>query len=1110
MLRSGTRGCNFARSSELFSAGTEFANEDRILCIVRGRYSPWRKDYRLVITDTYFTDEYEPDLEPGRAVKGLVSMAVVKKYIVAAVKAAGTDEMALYVTDDTKIWHRAQFPNDHKLTESAYTMLESTNYSIQVDVMNSKPSSAMGVLFTSNSNGTYFTRNVEHTNRNNEGHVDFENIQGIQGIVLVNVVDNWKEVEKHSSTDKKKRSQISFDGGRTFQNLKLANKDLHLHSVTDIRNTGRVFSTAAPGIVLGVGNTGDHLKPYDDCDLFVSDDAGLTWRKARDGGHKYEVGDQGSIIVAIKDVGPTSEVAYSINHGKDWDTVDLGDEVSVTLLTTTPDSTVLKFIMLAEKKKKNGREYFTFSLDFGGLHERKCGKDDFEKWWARLDEKEKPDCLMGHKQYYMRRKADADCFIGEAFKDPEPEFEICDCTDEDYECDYNFVKEGNDCVPAGPVLVPDGACKNGDQTFMGSSGYRLIPGNVCKSENGPQKEKAIERKCQGSVKAPANGKITSQIKEFKASKIEELFYLERTETSTGDDETVVLRTDKKEVFISHDHGKNWKQILKDDDIVAVHPHTYFRDVVFFITEYKTVHYSMDRGKKLHQFEAPLEPTTEHGLQTLQFHPEKKDWLIWTGARDCKNPKDEDCHSNAHLTTDRGDNWQTMLRYVQKCQFIALEDSKRSEKLIYCEQFEDEDKSKGLQLVTSDDFYVSQQKPLKNIVAFATMEEFIVVAAKDEDRDQSLKVEASLDGTTFARALFPANFKVPYQRAYTVLDSSTHAVFLHATVNDREGYEFGTILKSNSNGTSYVLSIEGVNRNIPGYVDFEKVQGLEGVAIVNVVDNIDGAQKGEDKQLKTMITHNDGAEWALLPPPEKDAEEKAFECSGPSDTCALHLHGYTERNDPSNTFSSPSAVGLMMGVGNVGEHLKSIREADTFMTRDGGITWEAVKKGRYMWEYGDQGSIIVLVQHLEPTDVILYSLDEGRSWKEYQFSDKKMRVDQISTVPSDNSMKFLLRAKYQGDDKKVAVVNLDFSGLRDRQCKLDENNPEDGDYYLWQPKHPLQKDDCLFGHVAQYHRKKPEADCYNGRQIERLHSIGKNCPCTRQDFEWYVCMHILSR
>ena len=43
-------------------------------------------------------------------------------------------------------------------------------------------------------------------------------------------------------------------------------------------------------------------------------------------------------------------------------------------------------------------------------------------------------------------------------------------------------------------------------------------------------------------------------------------------------------------------------------------------------------------------------------------------------------------------------------------------------------------------------------------------------------------------------------------------------------------------KSNSNGTYFVLTLDNVNRNTVGYVDFDKIDGLEGTIIANVVAN----------------------------------------------------------------------------------------------------------------------------------------------------------------------------------------------------------------------------------------------------------------------------------
>ena len=157
----------------------------------------------------------------------------------------------------------------------------------------------------------------------------------------------------------------------------------------------------------------------------------------------------------------------------------------------------------------------------------------------------------------------------------------------------------------------------------------------------------------------------------------------------------------------------------------------------------------------------------------------------------------------------------------------------------------------------------------------------------------------------------------------------------------------------------------------------------------------------------------------------------------------------------------------------------------------------------MWEFGDQGSIIVIVEAKKATDVVYYTLDEGKEWKKYKFTESQMEIGSITTVPSDTSRNFLLWGRDVNSNGEIATVNLDFTGLRDRQCELNDKDPEESpDYELWEPKHPQSKNNCLFGHIARYHRKKVDAQCFNGRRYESLHDItDEHCPCTRQDFEW---------
>ncbi|KAF4512470.1 hypothetical protein G6O67_001606 [Ophiocordyceps sinensis] len=1130
LLRSFTVGCWWARSSKEFTTGDAELDKTRTLCVVKDPFSFFRQDQRLLVSDAFYAvsgkdiQEFEPNVDGAKGVSGVMSLAIVKKYLVVATASLRSDEMALYVTDDTIKWHRAMFPNDdshdhsHQINQEAYTVLESTNYSIQIDVMTSRPSTPMGVLFTSNSNGTYFTEKISYTNRNIKGHVDFENISGIQGVFLINTVENGAEVSKKGA-DKIIVTKITFDDGRTFQEVKVGEERLHLHSVTELDNVGRVFSSPAPGLVMGNGNVGKQLTKFTDANLYVSDDAGLTWAKALDGPHKYEFGDSGSVLVAVKDSKKedVKELSYSLDHGQNWKKATLPNDLIIKpdFLTTTQDSTSLKFLLLGERSGT----YHMVAISFEGLHERKCGDGDMEDWHARVDKDGNPTCIMGHKQTYRRRKKSAECFVKSEFKDPVPKLEDCECSDADFECDYNFERDPKDktkCTKAGPVPVPDDACKEDPHgSFKGSSGWRIIPGDTCKRVDGAQKDDMVDRNCSDGISAPlppANDKVTSKQFVFDSDlKDFEKIYLERGDASASTDETVIVRPAEYEangrmkvenrLWISHDHGKEWERILKGENVDGIHPHPHFKDVVFFTAKDDKVLYTMDRGRSFHKFAAPTKPLP--GEPHLSFHPDKKDWLIWLGEKCEEVGSSKSCHKEASLSTDRGDNWRTIQRYAEKCEFTGNSAYNfRELRQIVCLVRKQEKTTGPMTVVSSNDFFFEDKAMHQgDVINFATMSEFIVLAAK-EDESGNLLALASLDGKNFDRAHYPHNFRKGHENQYTLLDSSTHAINLFVRTEGGVDRQFGSIIRSNSNGTSYVVSATNVNCNEETYVDFEKVAGLEGVTLINVVTNTD---KGERKKnLQTKISHNDGSEWGFLAPPPKDVDGKAYQCSSSKGdgSCALHLHHFTERDDRRRTFAADTAVGLLFGIGNVGPSLGDMKDADTFLSTDGGLTWTNVKKGNWSWQYGDQGSIIVLVQRATRANpvkakAVSYSLDEGKTWKDHQFSESDVTVVDITTLKSGTSRNFLLWCK-SGKDKMFSV-NLDFSGLTNKACEWKKESESESDYYLWSPKHPLQDDDCLFGHVAKYLRKKTDRMCYNKQSLQRLYDHA-NCACSRRDYE----------
>jgi hypothetical protein len=168
----------------------------------------------------------------------------------------------------------------------------------------------------------------------------------------------------------------------------------------------------------------------------------------------------------------------------------------------------------------------------------------------------------------------------------------------------------------------------------------------------------------------------------------------------------------------------------------------------------------------------------------------------------------------------------------------------------------------------------------------------------------------------------------------------------------------------------------------------------------------------------------------------------------------------------------------MAVGNVGESLAPYDQSDTFLSRDAGFTWEEVHKDAHLWEFGDSGSILVMANDEEPTDHVLFSTDEGLNWREYKFSDEKMRIQSIITVPSDTSRRFILKAMVPHSSFST-VVHLDFTSLTSKQCKpkvayyliltlicyavgvLNVEDPGHDDFELWSPSEERQEQ-CLFG------------------------------------------------
>ncbi|OCF42192.1 signal sequence binding protein [Kwoniella heveanensis CBS 569] len=1118
LLLSQTSQCLFARSSPAFVN----APESLIFCVAfdasnkPGGGMHRIRESRLYSSEDWYETKKFVDLGIGKRARGVVGIGVVSKFMVAALRVAegeaskranGGDPMHLYVSTDGLQWRQTKFPHSAMpdLKENAYTVVESTTHSIAVDILTS-PSANIGTLFVSSSEGTYFVEALADTNRNEYGIVDFEQLVGLEGVGIANVVSNREEVVGWGEP-KKIKSKITYDDGSNWRSLKAPEKhmngddwacdrndidscSLHVHSVTVPHNIGRVFSSTAPGFVMAVGSVGDSLLPYEECDTFLSTDAGLSWRMVQEGAHKYEFGDQGSVLVIVDDEAATDHVHYSYDGGATWTQLDLGVTVRGLVLTTIPDSTSQKFLLIGTLPRKDagndGRHAMIF-LDFAPLQTRQCTESDFEQWYARSEDGK--ECLMGHKQWYRRRKLDANCYVGHKFEDPVGHEENCACTDDDYECDFNFVKQGGECVPVGPEPVPAGVCNKPDDKYLGSSGYRKIPGNTCENRSGEGKDSPIMKPCSSA--RPENGQVSHVTHEFDATITQHQYF--------PGSQSILLQLSDGTIWQSSNEGFSWKQLFDHETFLGVTMHSFANERAYLLTNSKKIYHTTDYGRSWNTITAPEMPNSL-AIPILDFHPTKSDWLIYTGSVGCTDTLSTNCRAIAYYSTDHGRRWKKIEEYVRNCAWARDSRLKIDEREIICESYKNKKGSQTsgdfnpVELIAGANYYTKKIKLFDSVVGFASFSEYLLVAQLHE-MFGTLSLQVSLDGYHFSEGQFPPSMKIE-NRAYTILESNTDAVFLHVTMNAGINKEWGSIFKSNSNGTYYNLAVEYVNRNTAGYVDFEKMVGLDGIAVINVVANPNEADISGKKKLQTRITHNDGGTWKPMNPPAKDSLGQSYDCS--STACSLQIHGYTERRDPKATYSSPSAVGLMLAVGNVGEQLAPYTDSDVFLTRDGGFTWEEVHKDAHMWEFGDSGSILVLANDEEATDHILYTTDEGLTWNEYAFG-QPIRVRTIQTVPDDTSRRFLLIGEAMGRTDKSILIHLDFSAITQTKCELSIEDPNHDDFELWSPSEN-REESCLFGRQTMYHRRIRDRNCYVGEKVSQPKTVVMNCTCTAADFE----------
>ncbi|XP_067374517.1 VPS10 domain-containing receptor SorCS1-like isoform X2 [Channa argus] len=354
-------------------------------------------------------------------------------------------------------------------------------------------------LYMSESRGLFFTLMLENvvSSGGPEGNImiDLYEVAGIKGVFLSNkVVEN--QVKTYITYNKGRDWHLlqapttDLQGNKVYCEQPYCSLHLHLHVSENPYTSGNIVSKdSAPGIIIASGVVGPELTSTN-VSIFITSDAGNTWREVFQEEYSVFFLNQGGSLVAIRHTPlPIRHIWLSFDEGRNWDKysftssplyVDgvLGEPGEDTLIMT------------------HRSEWQLVKIDFRPIFRHRCTSEDYMTWQLHSEGKV---CIMGMKRIFQKLKANVRCvkardqYISQMS-------DSCPCTEADFECDYGFERQvdGN-CTPAFwfiPSATSRG-CITGD-SFLNTTGYRRPLSNNC-SEGTLLKYSPKRQKCPRQV-----------------------------------------------------------------------------------------------------------------------------------------------------------------------------------------------------------------------------------------------------------------------------------------------------------------------------------------------------------------------------------------------------------------------------------------------------------------------------------------------------------------------------------------------------------------------------------------------------------------------------------
>ncbi|KAL2102363.1 hypothetical protein ACEWY4_001531 [Coilia grayii] len=341
-------------------------------------------------------------------------------------------------------------------------------------------------LYVSESGGVYYTLALENvmSSMGPEGNVmiDLYEVAGIKGMFLAN-----KKQESQVKT------YITYNKGRDWRLLQAPHVDLrgnsihcmlpycslhlHLHVSANPYTSGNIASKeSAPGIIMASGSIGAELSSSN-VSMYITSDAGNTWRQIFDEEYSVLYLDQGGALVAIRHTPlPIRHLWLSFDEGRLWNKYSFtSSPLFVDGVLGEPGEETLIMTIFGHVSHRS--EWQLVKIDFRSIFNRRCTDGDYQTWHLQ---NQGETCLMGVKRIYRKLKSVARCVMGKAHSVTVIS-EPCDCTESDFECDYGYERRSDGkCSPAFWFL-PSSMWRSCTtvSSFLNSTGYRKVVSNNC-------------------------------------------------------------------------------------------------------------------------------------------------------------------------------------------------------------------------------------------------------------------------------------------------------------------------------------------------------------------------------------------------------------------------------------------------------------------------------------------------------------------------------------------------------------------------------------------------------------------------------------------------------